>query len=102
MPQTYAYYVDGQRGFGSYPRNATRLTIDAVLAADPDVDFSLYDNMGSGGGPDGMVDAVFIVHSGPGYEETGSYDDIHSHMSGLGGLAQYLDGVTINIYSHEP
>ncbi len=99
MPQTYAYYVDGQRGFGSYPQNAARLTIDAVLAADADVDYSQYDRVG---GADGYVDAVFVVHSGPGYEETGDYNDIHSHMSSLGSNAQYLDGVTISLYSQEP
>ncbi|UCD94904.1 MAG: immune inhibitor A, partial [Candidatus Zixiibacteriota bacterium] len=79
MPQTYAYYVDGQYGFGDYPQNAQGLTVDAVLAADGDVDFSLYDNFGPIGLPDGEVDALFVVHAGPGREETGSDDQIHSH-----------------------
>ncbi|MBN2227448.1 MAG: M6 family metalloprotease domain-containing protein [candidate division Zixibacteria bacterium] len=103
MPQTYAYYVDGQRGFGTYPRNAQRLTVDAVLAADADgVDFSVYDIFGPAGVPDGNVDGLFVVHAGPGYEETGNLNMIHSHKWSLGGNAQYLDGVRIDAYTQEP
>jgi len=101
MPQTYAYYVDGRRGFGSYPRNAQGLANDAVLAADPDVDFDLYDTYGPGGGADGYVDGLFVIHSGPGYEETGNLNDIHSHQWSLVS-SLYLDGVTISDYSMEP
>jgi len=96
MPELYAYYVDGQRGFGTYPRNAQRLTEDAVLIADPDVDFSIYDNDG-----DGQVDALFIVHAGPGYEDTGNVNYIHSHAW----VTSYhipVDGVTVRRYSMEP
>ncbi len=32
MPQTYAYYVNGDHGFGDYPQNAQKLTEDAVWA----------------------------------------------------------------------
>jgi len=103
MPQTYAYYVDGQRGFGSYPQNAQRLTVDAVLAADADgVDFSAYDIFGPAGVPDGSVDGLFVVHAGPGYEETGNLNMIHSHKWSLGGNAQYLDGVWVSAYTQEP
>ncbi|MEE9553553.1 MAG: M6 family metalloprotease domain-containing protein [candidate division Zixibacteria bacterium] len=96
MPQQYAYYVDGQRGFGSYPRNAQKLTEDAVLAADPDVDFSLYDNSGNG-----QVDALFIVHAGPGYEDTGNVNYIHSH-AWVTSYYMSLDGVYVYRYSMEP
>jgi M6 family metalloprotease-like protein len=74
MNSTYAYYVDEQKGFGDYPQNAQRLAEDAVALVDPDVDFSLYDRSG-----DNYVDALILVHSGPGYEETGDVNDIHSH-----------------------
>ena len=64
MPHPYAYYVDGQRGFGNYPRNAQKLTEDAVLAADPSVNFDLYDNNG-----DGMViwlrNVLHCTHDSP-------------------------------------
>jgi immune inhibitor A len=106
MPQTYAYYVDGQRGFGTYPRNAKKLTEDAVLAADPYVDFSQYDCDGPDGIPnsgddDGYVDALFVVHAGPGYESTLNPQDIHSH-AGYTSYAMPVDGVLVRRYSMEP
>jgi M6 family metalloprotease-like protein len=96
MPETYAYYVDGQRGFGGYPNNAQRLTEDAVTAADPDIDFSLYDNNG-----DGWVDALFVVHAGPGYEDTGNLNYIHSH-TWVTSYQMNVDGVIVYGYSMEP
>jgi M6 family metalloprotease-like protein len=96
MPQTYAYYVAGDRGFGAYPHNAQKLTEDAVTAADPDVDFSLYDNNG-----DHTVDALFIVHAGPGYEDTGNLNYIHSHAWVIV-QTMNLDSVNIRNYSMEP
>ncbi|MEW5924812.1 MAG: M6 family metalloprotease domain-containing protein, partial [Candidatus Zixiibacteriota bacterium] len=101
MPQTYAYYVDGESGFGTYPQNAQALARDAVLAADPDVNFALYDTYGPSGVPDGEVDGLFVIHSGPGYEETGDVNDIHSHQWNLR-TALNLDGVTVYSYSMEP
>jgi immune inhibitor A len=97
MPQTYAFYVNGQRGFGSYPQNAQRLAMDAVDAAEAaGVNFSLYDNDG-----DGNMDGLFIVHAGPGYEETGDVNQIHSHSWALA-TARHYDGVTISQYTMEP
>ncbi|MBU1702012.1 MAG: M6 family metalloprotease domain-containing protein, partial [Candidatus Eisenbacteria bacterium] len=105
MPESYDYYVDGQAGFGSYPHNAQKLAEDAVVAADPDVDFSQFDNDGPDGIPnsgddDGIVDALFIVHAGPGRETTGSDNDIHSHAWSM--PPQSVDGVTTSSYSMEP
>jgi immune inhibitor A len=96
MPQLYSYYVNGQRGFGSYPRNAQKLTEDAVTAADPDVDFSQYDNSG-----DGQVDGLFVVHAGPGYEDTGNPNFIHSH-AWVTSYNMPVDGVIVRRYSMEP
>ena len=48
------------------------------------------------------VESMFIVHQGPGAEETGDTDDIWSHKWGIsygGGTARYYDGVWINILS---
>lgn len=95
-PQTYAYYVNGQNGFGSYPQNAQRLVEDVVDAADSVVDFSQYDNDG-----DGYVDALFVVHAGPGAEYTGSNYDIWSHKWSVY-TPKVKDGVTILDYSMEP
>jgi immune inhibitor A len=106
MPHTYTYYVNGQAGFGSYPNNAQKLAEDAVVAADPYVDFSQYDNDGPDGLPDsgdddGIVDALFVVHAGPGREETGSDNDIHSHAWSMV-TPQSVDGVIARGYSMEP
>jgi immune inhibitor A len=95
-PQTYDYYVNNQRGFGTYPRNASRLTEDAVTIADEFVDFSQYDPDN-----DGRVEGLFIVHAGPGYEITGNLGDIHSHASGLTNPV-HCDGVIVDRYSMEP
>jgi M6 family metalloprotease-like protein len=106
MPQTYAYYVDNQAGFGTYPQNARKLAEDAVLAADPLVDFAQFDNDGPDGIPDsgdddGFVDALFVVHAGLGREETGCDCDIHSHAWSMVNPVS-VDGVTASSYSTEP
>lgn len=106
MPRNYSYYVDGQRGFGTYPRNARKLTEDAIAAADPYIDFSQYDNDGPDGIPDsgdddGYVDALFVVHAGPGYETTGNVNDIHSHAWATSSPVP-VDGVYAYRYSMEP
>ncbi|MBD3234420.1 MAG: M6 family metalloprotease domain-containing protein [candidate division Zixibacteria bacterium] len=96
MPQPYSFYTNGQRGFGTYPGNAQKLAEDAVLAADDDVDYSRYDN-----DADGWVDALFIVHAGPGYEDTGNENFIHSHKWSLH-VNLVLDEVRLSDYSMEP
>ncbi|MCK5642060.1 MAG: M6 family metalloprotease domain-containing protein, partial [Gammaproteobacteria bacterium] len=93
MPQDYTYYTFGANGFGPYPNNAQKLVEDAVDAADPDVDFSLY---ASGS----YVDALFVVHAGPGAEATGNDWHIWSHRSSIN--PRYKDGVWISDYSMEP
>ncbi len=95
-PQDYAYYVDGQKGFGTYPQNAQKMAEDAVVLADPFVDFSNYDNDG-----DGYVDGLFIIHAGQGYEWTGNVNHIHSHAWVMHD-PQSVDGVTARRYSTEP
>ncbi|MFH0882244.1 MAG: M6 family metalloprotease domain-containing protein [bacterium] len=104
MPNPYTYYVDGQKGFGTYPNNAQKLVEDAVTAANPFVDFTRYDNDG-----DGYVDGLMVVHSGTGYELSGDVNDIHSHAwyvygSHLG-MPKYrmpVDGIFISSYAMQP
>lgn len=96
LNQTYAYYVNHARGFGSYPQNAQKLAEDAVLAADPVVDYSIADN-----NHDGTVDALIIVHAGHGYESSGDDDDVHSHFWHIHDPMD-LDGVRINGYTMQP
>ncbi|MEO0142389.1 MAG: M6 family metalloprotease domain-containing protein [candidate division WOR-3 bacterium] len=104
-PQLYSYYVGDSFGFYSdYPNNVQKLVEDACALADPYVDFSQYDGDG-----DGIVDGIFIVHAGPGAEETGDIHDIWSHqwqLSNTGtscpGPYQTQDGVKVDYYSMEP
>lgn len=96
LPHSYDWYVQGQNGWGSYPQNAQGMAEDAILAADPDVDYSQYDNDG-----DGWIDGLFIVHAGPGAEQTGSDDHIWSHKWSLYSTLN-LDGVNLHDYSMEP
>jgi immune inhibitor A len=76
LPQTLAWYANNNFGIGR-PSGAARANImanDAAVAADPDVDFGLYDNDGNG-----FVDAFIVVHAGGGGEQTGNPNDIWSH-----------------------
>jgi immune inhibitor A len=77
-PKRYSWYTAGDNGFGRYPRNAQRLTEDAVAAADPYVDFSAFTTRQTtqGGVSGTFVSALFVVHAGPGAEVTGSKNDI--------------------------
>ena len=97
-PQNYTYYCqpDGihDNGFGPYPRNAQRLCVDAVLAADPFVDFSQY-------AAGGIVQNLFIVHSGSGAEWSGGPTLIWSHAWSIP-IVLTVDGVQIQDYSMEP
>lgn len=95
-PQTYPYYVDGQYGFGDYPRNVQKLVEDLVNLADPYVDFSRYDN-----DSDGYVDALMVVHAGRGAEFTGNANDIWSHVWAVS-FPRLKDGVYIYSYSMQP
>ena len=101
MPLLYTEYVRGNYGFNGDEPNVFTLVRDAVEAADPSVDFSNYDLDG-----DGMVDALFVVHSGPGAEATGDTNDIWSHKSSFSsnGLSpvQTDDNVYVDVYSMEP
>ncbi len=105
-PELYSYYTAGGHGVRgtTYPRNAQGLVEDVVALADPDVDFSLYDADGND-----TLDGLFVVHAGPGAEETGDPDDIWSHKWSLSDPSQgcpgaYLtdDGVYVDVYSTEP
>ncbi len=80
MDKSYEYYSE-YYGF----LHSAELVIDAISKIDNEVDFGEFDNDGPDGIPnsgddDGIVDAVYIVHAGPGYEE-GGCGKIWSHMS---------------------
>jgi M6 family metalloprotease-like protein len=76
MPHQMAWYGDDERQM----TGACELLRDAVLAADPDVDFSQFD-------------AVIVFHAGAGQESdvlSNSPDDIHSVFLRLVDLQYYL------------
>jgi immune inhibitor A len=115
MPQPYSYYVDNTTGEGSpYPHNAKRMVEDAVVTAlkkDKLIQWDKYDINN-----DGMVDALYVVHAGPGAENqmpSVSSKYIWSHKSSVQNsvkvtnktsIVQYLtvpeDGY-IGVYAHE-
>jgi len=95
-PNSYAYYVNNQNGFGTYPQNAQKLAEDAIALANPLVDFSNYDNDG-----DSYVDALFIIHAGTGAEYSGNSAHIWSHAWGTNSV-QSVDGVYAYAYTMEP
>jgi immune inhibitor A len=100
-PQPYSYYVDGQQGFGNFPNNSQGMVADAINLADPDIDFSQFDSNGPLGLPDGVVDGLFVVHAGPGGEQTGSVNDMWSHKFNLpAGVSK--DGTTLFAFTTEP
>jgi M6 family metalloprotease-like protein len=106
-PNNYTYYCDDDgihdNGFGPYPNNIQRLVIEAVLAADPVVDFSEY-------AEGGWVQNLFVVHAGSGAEWSGGAKLIWSHAwsiatgDGWGNTppALFVDGVRVGDYSTEP
>ncbi len=96
MPQNYSYYVNGQAGFGSYPRNAQKMAEDAVLVANDDINYAEYDSDGNG-----SVEGLIVIHAGEGRETSGSMNDINSHNWSMRNV-QNFDGVHLSSYSTVP
>jgi len=101
---TYASYAheDGSQDFDT----CRQMVRDAIGQLDDTVDFSQWDNDGPDGVPhsgddDGLVDALFFLHAGPGQEATGDPHDIWSHASWFWDL-ETDDGVAIGRFSVEP
>ena len=87
VDRNYSYYVGTDDG----NTNGPALVADAVRAADPDVDFSLYANGGT------SLPGLIVVHAGPGAEQ-GAYG-IWSHRFHTSADA---DGVHISNYTLNP
>lgn len=105
-PYDYSFYIGDSFGLypGTYPGNVQGIVYAACSLADPYLNFADFDE-----DDDGEVDAVFIVHAGPGAEETGYTGWVWSHQwqlsnTGTGCPGAYLtdDGVRIDHYSMEP
>ncbi|MBW2703850.1 MAG: M6 family metalloprotease domain-containing protein [Deltaproteobacteria bacterium] len=75
LPENDIYYAYNERRYG----NPEDMIIHATqILDDRGFDFTRFDADG-----DGVIDAVAVIHSGPGYETTGNSDYIHSHFSDL-------------------
>jgi immune inhibitor A len=94
-PHPYSYYTNGNFGWGAYPNNCQRLVEELVDMAAPHVNFPDYDNDG-----DGLVDALMIVHAGPGAETTGNSNQVWSHAWGI--TAKTVQGVKVSGYCIQP
>lgn len=94
-PQAYTAYTNNDYGTGTYPNNAQKLVEELVDLAAPFVNFADYDNDG-----DGFVDALFVVHAGPGAEVTGNQNDIWSHQWAIN--PKTFNGVKVQTYTIEP
>ena len=97
MPRKLKDYAHGASGLGNVAPNARTMARDAAVAANPLVNFGIFDNDG-----DGFVDAFIVIHAGKGGEVTGSSDDIWSHKWLLSGGALPADGKQIFAYLTVP
>ncbi len=105
MDKPYSHYTGDSFGvYRDFPNNSQGLIYDLIPRVDGDINFREYDNDG-----DGYVDCIFVVHAGPGAEETGNRKDFWSHKWQLSDNSQgcpgvYLtnDGVYIDAYTIQP
>ena len=91
-PNNHDYY-----GYNNGYQRVRQLVRDMVDSLENSgFDWSKYDN-----DEDGYVDALTLIHQGPGAEE-GDQTNIWSHKWSLGNLAVTYDGVTIDSYNMNP
>ncbi len=106
-PEPYSYYCNGDGefdteddfGYRPYPENVQGLVETLLGLVDDDVDFSDFDN-----DDNGTMDALTIVHAGPGAENFGrnavGANYFWSHKWSI--WDQEYDGVTISTYNITP
>ncbi len=81
--------------YGSAWAGARQLATEAVHLANPDVDYSEYDNNGNG-----WVEGIYMIFAGYGEEAGGGPNTIWSHAWSIDPLQ--LDGVWISRYACSP
>lgn len=94
---TLAQYANGASGLGGAAPNAQTMAKDALLAANPSVNFTPYDNDGNG-----FVDAFIVIHAGTGAETNNQPGDIWSHKWTIAGGAQTADATKVFAYLTVP
>ena len=94
--------------------NTRQFIADIAQLADPDFDYSLYDNDGpdnvpNSGDDDGYVDGIMVVYAGCGAEWGSGNDNLWPHMSTLGDyeyttndMAEDGSSIIINTYAVSP
>jgi immune inhibitor A len=99
MPQPLSFYTNSQSGMGDYPRNVQRMAEDAVnLAKSQGIVFDpAFDALN-----EGIVTALFVVHAGPGAEETGGKDDIWSLKWGTSVPVSVGQGLSVRTFLTVP
>lgn len=88
------YFAHSNPDGYTHLKELIRQTVDQMEANG--FDWALFDNDG-----DGYVDALNVIHAGPGAEQ-GDDTNIWSHKWSLGGYSVQYDGVTINSYTVNP
>ena len=92
LPHERAYYGGNS---GNSDKNAAQMIVDACMAVDDEVDFSIYDNNG-----DNQIDFVYVLFAGIGEnDKDGEADAIWPHNSYAGSKNCYLDGKKLNNYA---
>ncbi len=96
LPQNDRYYAYNSDVYG-HPEQMIKDATD--ILDNQGFDFTQFDCNN-----DGKIDAVDIIHSGPGYETTNNSNYIHSHYASLTwtGDTFYKDGVLFDAYHTEP
>lgn len=98
MPRTSDYYTNSSSGMREFPRNTQGLAKDAVEEAKKQgVDFSGYDVFG-----EGIVTALFIIHSGGGAETTGQRSDFWSLKWIIPNGVEVGDGMRVTTFLTVP
>ena len=93
-PYNHDYYGDNNQNGDTVVRDLVRSAIDQVEAQG--FDWSRFDNDNNG-----TVDALNVIHAGPG-AEAGDPTNIWSHKWSLSNQAVNYDGVNINLYTINP
>lgn len=90
------YYAgnDEEMNQDQNPRAMVVEACNLAKAANPDIDFSQFDNDG-----DGFMDNVNIIYAGYSEASTGNPDDMWPHSWTMGDQTFQIDGVTINNYA---
>lgn len=94
LSYNYSYY--GQNDYNGDDQHPDEMVVEAIKAADSEVNFKDYDWDG-----DGQVDQVFIVYAGKGEADGGSSATVWPHMYQLSetNMQTSLDGVLIDTYA---